>query len=64
MNTNKVTKLLTRMQSTALGLEGMLWTSTYYAKDKAYLSKKTEGIQIQLENLQADLDELKREVQL
>ena len=63
MNTKRIHKLLIRMQGAAQGLEGVCWTTTFYAEDKAYLSQQTEAMQVQLDNLQADLDELKREVQ-
>jgi len=55
----QITALLTRMASTTEGLSGVLWTAKYHVGDKQKLDKNIQTMQVQLDNLQADLNELK-----
>ena len=54
----QATKLLTRMASIAEGLCGVLWFEVNSPGDKERLAVHINTIQVQIENLQADLNEL------
>lgn len=55
----QATKLLTRMASTAEGVCGVLWFEINSPSgDKESLSLHLNTLQVQIENLQADLNEL------
>jgi len=57
--TKRITTLIDRMASTANGLAGVLWSVKYHAGDKEKMNEQVKTLQVQIENLQADLNELK-----
>ena len=63
MNTQRIHKLLVQIGSQAQGLSGAAWVAQLKRDDADYLSDRVSGMAVQLESLQAALDELKQEVQ-
>ena len=62
MNTQRIHKLLVQIGSQAQGLSGAAWVAQLRRDDVSYLTERVSGMAVQLENLQAVLDELKQEV--
>lgn len=64
MNADKIQKLL---RSIEIGAEGLSGAAGFVLRinngNVVFLSRNIEAMQVQLDNLQADLDELKKEVQ-
>ena len=64
MNTQRIDKHLNQISSMAEGLSLVAWMAQFILNECGELDpEKIELMQLQVENIQADLDDLKREVQ-
>ncbi|MEZ5535088.1 MAG: hypothetical protein R3F02_05625 [Thiolinea sp.] len=59
MNTEKIENLLNQIHSTAEGLRGTAWAAKCQCDDKWFAGISIEVMAVQLDNLQAALNELK-----